>query len=123
MIFIPSPFKHSYVFIVRNKSASGGDYQVFDITDDETGQLHSKARLHIPPFINETVDLYTYQGDTKNNITHAKNIIPAPDCTGTIHYLLGRLDRPLRIPSDGHAIELFTDYGIHYEPVRHRKGY
>jgi hypothetical protein len=46
--------------------------------------------------------------------------------TGALHYLLGHknpIDGKFRIRADGKEKELFTDYGIHYEPVRKRKGY
>jgi hypothetical protein len=45
---------------------------------------------------------------------------------GALHYLLGHMnsiDGKFRIRADGKENELFTDYGIHYEPLRKLKGY
>eukprot|EP00751_Fragilariopsis_kerguelensis_P050521 CAMPEP_0171031080 /NCGR_PEP_ID=MMETSP0736-20130129/37419_1 /TAXON_ID=186038 /ORGANISM="Fragilariopsis kerguelensis, Strain L26-C5" /LENGTH=169 /DNA_ID=CAMNT_0011473247 /DNA_START=216 /DNA_END=725 /DNA_ORIENTATION=+ len=122
-----------YMFFANNNHSENEDEDnrlVFDITDDETGKLHSVARLHIPPFVNEVTDPNDKNKDTNGNKQHneeeVQSVYPAFDCQGALHYLLGHMnpvDGKFRILADGSEKELFTDYGVHYEPVRKRKGY
>lgn len=94
---------------------------MLDITD-ENGNLHSIARQHVAPYVNEVTDPF------QNNDTHTdtQSVFMAFDAQGALHYLLGNRyvsDGPFRFPADGTERELFTDYGVDYELVRQRKGY
>jgi hypothetical protein len=88
---------------------------VYDITDD-SGDLHSIAKQHIPPYVNEIIDPFLEE----------QCVYSAFDCQGALHYLLGHMhpiDGNLRLSADGTKREIFTDYGILYETIRQRKGY
>jgi hypothetical protein len=86
-----------------------------DITDDR-GDLHSVARQHLPPYVNEVT----------NPFVDPQTVHMAFDGQGNLHYLLGHRHvalGPFRLTADGTERELLTDYGIHYEAVRQEKGY
>jgi hypothetical protein len=87
---------------------------VFDITDDLTGDLHEKAKHNIIVYANET--------DGKE----VPSLFAEHDPEGSVHYYMGHREAmhgTLRIPVNGEAIELKVDYGPKYENVRVRKGY
>ena len=123
--FRPEDLKHKHVFDLKNflfSSICGewtfdttkGDTQLFDITDDATGELHALAKRHIPAYVNET--------DGKS----APSITAQHDPAGSVHYLLGHYDEiygGLVIQADGVSREVFIDYGKSYEDFRIRKNY
>ena len=87
---------------------------VFDITDDITGDPHSMALRHVPPYVNE------YSSDVVP-VVNARH-----DVEGALHYLLGHSeerDGSFRFPADGREQEIFVDYGPNYESVRLREGF
>ncbi|KAL3919917.1 MAG: hypothetical protein SGILL_003514 [Bacillariaceae sp.] len=91
-----------------------GEKQLFDITDDATGELHDLAKRHIPAYVNET------DGITPPSITAQH------DPAGSVHYLLGHYDvyfKELVLKADGVSREVFIDYGENYEDFRVRKNY
>ena len=91
-----------------------GDAYLFDITDDQTGQLHDLAKRHIPAYVNET-----------NGIQNP-SITAQHDAAGSVHYLLGHYEEhygTLSIAADGVPREVFIDYGDNYEDFRIRKNY
>ncbi|MGK3738139.1 MAG: hypothetical protein ACI90V_004986 [Bacillariaceae sp.] len=68
------------------------DRLVFDITDDETGRLHSVARFHIPPFVNEVTDPNNNKNSNSNinsngNREEEQSVYPAFDCQGTYSHM------------------------------------
>lgn len=86
---------------------------VFDITDDNTGELHNTARHNLVAYVNET------------NGKEIPSVKADHDPEGAVHYLLGHSEvsqGPLVIPM-GTWVEIKIDYGPMYEPVRVRKGY
>jgi hypothetical protein len=89
---------------------------MYDITDDVTGELHYIARRHIPVYVNET------RSTSDTPTVHARH-----DCEGALHYLLGHAgedDTPFRLKADGETeTEILYDYGANYESVRIRKGF
>jgi hypothetical protein len=87
---------------------------IFDITDDLSGDLHTMSRQNIVVYANET--------DGKEDAT----IFAEHDPEGAVHYFMGHRDPvhgPFRLPTNGESIELKVDYGPKYENVRFRKGY
>lgn len=58
----------------HNSEEDDNNPLVFDITDEETGQLHATARLHIPPFVNEITD--------PSHTGEEQSVHPAFDCQG-----------------------------------------
>jgi hypothetical protein len=91
-----------------------GEKQLFDITDDATGELHDIAKRHIPAYVNETDGMA------------APSITAQHDPAGSVHYLLGHYDDcydALVLKADGVSREVFIDYGAIYEDFRVRKGY
>jgi hypothetical protein len=87
----------------------GSQCDVFDITDDWTGELHQLARENILAYINET------------NGKSIPTILAEHDPAGCVHYLMGHHEKAyksFKIPLDGPEIELFIDYGAKYEKVR-----
>lgn len=84
---------------------------VFDITDDWTGDLHSLASQNVMVYVNET--------DGKNS--SIPTVWAAHDPAGAVHYLMGHGEKKhgnFRIPLNGDEIELKIDYGEKYEKVR-----
>jgi hypothetical protein len=96
------------MFVTKSNSNSndngsdddGDDRLAFDITDDETGRLHSVARFHIPPFVNEVTDPNNnsnnncnsnYNNNSNKNKNHhheeEQSVYPAFDCQGTYSYM------------------------------------
>lgn len=89
------------------------EFDIFDITDDVTGDIHDKARKNLLSYVNET--------DGKEIAT----VRAEHDPEGAVHYLMGHSepsDRPFRVPFDK-EVELKIDYGPRYEKIRVRKGY
>ena len=84
---------------------------VYDITDDLTGNLHETAR--------KTPIVYANETDGHSQAT----ILSSNDPEGSVHYYLGSVDSPVRLPTNGTPVELKIDYGPRYERVRVRKGY
>lgn len=86
---------------------------LFDITEDETGNLHELARSHIPAYVNEC---------GPDSIASVK---AEHDPDGNVHYLLGAADgsSSFSLAADGSEHEIFINYGPVYEHVRVRKGY
>ena len=71
---------------------------IFDITDDFSGDLHETAQRNILVYANET--------DGKKEVP---SILAAHDPAGSVHYLMGHQEAgqgPLRIPIDSDPIEL-----------------
>ncbi len=66
-----------YCFLSRDKTF------ILDITDDMTSNLHSIARIHIPPFVNQ---ISGHDGEPAS--VHARF-----DPEGALHYLLGHPTR------------------------------
>jgi hypothetical protein len=94
--------------------AFGDPRLVFDITDDDTGNLSKLAEKNILVFTNET------------NGKDIPAVFAKNDPEGAMHYYLGHNDcgqGPLLIPTDGTEMELKIDYGPKYEMVRVRNGY
>lgn len=88
---------------------------VLDITDDQTGDLHERARKNIVVYANET-----------DGNKETPSIYASYDPEGALHYFLGHPSAdlpPFRILANGESKELKIDYGEPYEPVRIRKGY
>eukprot|EP00522_Entomoneis_paludosa_P015543 CAMPEP_0172447372 /NCGR_PEP_ID=MMETSP1065-20121228/6691_1 /TAXON_ID=265537 /ORGANISM="Amphiprora paludosa, Strain CCMP125" /LENGTH=994 /DNA_ID=CAMNT_0013198659 /DNA_START=55 /DNA_END=3039 /DNA_ORIENTATION=+ len=88
-------------------------FKIYDITDDQTGHLHSAARRNLMVYVNET--------DGKETPT----VWADHDPEGSVHYLLGHKDLglgPYTLPL-GIWSEVKIDYGAAYERVRVRKGY
>jgi hypothetical protein len=84
---------------------------VFDITDDWSGELHSLASQNVMVYVNET--------DGKTN--SVPTVWAAHDPAGAVHYLMGHSEKKhgnFRIPLNGEEIELKIDYGVKYEKVR-----
>jgi len=84
----------------------------FDITDSESGDLHSLAKTNVVVYVNET--------DGKESpLIHSRR-----DPFSHVHYLLGPADgvEQLSLPFD-EWIELLIDYGSSYESMRILKGY
>lgn len=100
----------SYVFDTRDHD------DAYDITDDLTGTMHSEARKHIPPYVNET-------NEWRHRIPEVQAMY---DPQGSLHYLLGYLEtesKSFKVPADGIEREIFIDYGEAYELVRLREGF
>lgn len=88
---------------------------IFDITDDWTGDLHQRARRHVPAYVNEIT------GCDEIRVVHSRH-----DSEGALHYLLGHDEEsqgPFQLLADGVEKEIFIDYGPRYENVRVRSGY
>ena len=111
--FQPKDTKKGHTFNLKNflfSSTCGewtfdttfdGDENLFDITDDETGELHDLAKRHIPAYVNET--------DGKKS----PSISAQHDPAGSVHYLLGHYDEcygGLTMAADGVSREVFIDY-------------
>ena len=121
--FLMKTFVHSfscsdYSFETQAEPDSP-ESDIFDITDDCTGDLHAIARRHVTPYVNEIAG----QGEVAT--VHARY-----DCEGALHYVLGheRQDQGtfvLECSDDDHEVdmEIFVDYGDKYENVRLRQGY
>ena len=103
------------MFVTKTRSNSNendnddddDDRLVFDITDDESGRLHTVARFHIPPFVNEVTDpnnsknnnisssssssTNTNSSNSNENKNHhyeeEQSVYPAFDCQGTYLYM------------------------------------
>jgi hypothetical protein len=89
----------------------GKNCDVFDITDDWSGDLHSLARENVLVYVNET--------DGRPN--SVATILAEHDPAGGVHYLMGHHEEhhgAFRIPLNGEEIELKIDYGNKYEKVR-----
>jgi hypothetical protein len=81
-----------------------------DITENMTGELHSIARKHVPPFVNEIPD-------PENN---AASVHARLDPEGALHYLLGHTSKAhgdFCFAANGQEEEIFIDYGDFYENV------
>lgn len=85
---------------------------MFDITDNHTGDIHEEAKRHIPAYVNECSSAIVPTVQAEN------------DPEGNVHYLLGVVNgEKLSLPVNGDPMEIFVNYGLHYEKVRLRKGY
>ena len=87
---------------------------VFDITDDYTGDLHEMSQQNIVVYANET--------DGKET----PSLFAEHDPEGAVHYYMGHREEGqgiFRLPVGGEEFELKVDYGPKYENVRVRKGY
>lgn len=82
-----------------------------DITDDTTGKVHSLAREHTPPYVNEV---------GHNKKLHS-NVLIRDKNDRAVYYYVG-IDEEHAMKK-GDTVELFVNYGDHYEQVRERKGY
>jgi hypothetical protein len=94
----------SYTFESRESES------YLDITDNMTGELHSVARKHVPPFVNEI----------KDPEHHVPSVHARIDPEGALHYLLGHTSKEhgdLCLPANGQEDEIFIDYGDFYENV------
>eukprot|EP00934_Nitzschia_sp_Nitz4_P002550 Nitzschia sp. Nitz4//scaffold12_size214221//91187//94243//NITZ4_001500-RA/size214221-snap-gene-0.92-mRNA-1//1//CDS//3329535020//2540//frame0 len=105
---------HSY----KNESYcfSTRDSEYFDITGDSPGELHSIARQHVPPYVNEI----------SKDMDRVPSVVARYDMEGALHYWLGHSQfeqGPLTIRADGVDREIFVDYGENYEVVRLREGF
>ena len=85
--------------------------QMIDITDDTTGEVHSLARQHTPPYVNEV---------GHNSKLH-RNVLIRDKNDRSVYYYVG-IDEEHAL-TKGDTVELLVDYGNHYEQVRERKGY
>ncbi len=93
-----------YCFVGRDNDS------YLDITDDRTGELHSLARRHIPPFVNEVQD----------PMRETPSVHARLDPEGALHYLLGHPEREhgdFFFLANGSEKEIFVDYGPDYEMV------
>jgi hypothetical protein len=119
--------KREHIFLLKNfvhrfkcegfcfETVEEGHTHIFDITDDWTGNLHQRARRHVPAYVNEITD------DDEIPNVHSRH-----DSEGALHYLLGHDEEsqgPFRLLADGVEKEIFIDYGPRYENVRVRSGY
>lgn len=115
--------KHAAVFLLKNYihnlkceewafDTTDSSYQ-FDITEDNTGNLHELAKSHIPAYVNEC-------GPDSIATVKAEH-----DPEGNVHYLLGVADgsTSFSLPANDSEREIFINYGLDYEHVRVRKGY
>ena len=115
--------KHAAVFLLKNYihnlkceewafDTTDSSYQ-FDITEDNTGNLHDLAKSHIPAYVNEC---------GPNSVATVK---AEHDPEGNVHYLLGVADgsTSFSLPANESEREIFINYGLDYEHVRVRKGY
>ena len=124
--FQPQDTKKNHTFNLKNflfasicgewtfDTTFDGDAYLFDITDNQTGELHDLAKRHIPAYVNETDGVRT------------PSITAQHDAAGSVHYLLGHLEEhygTLSIAADGIPREVFIDYGDNYEDFRIRKNY
>jgi hypothetical protein len=122
--FRPGDLKEQCIFLLKNfvhglkceewsfnVSDSHEEANQYDITDDRTGDLHSVAAQHIPVYVNECP------------LEDGPTVTCAHDPTSAVHYLLGTHKNGLTIPADGNPVELFINYGNHYETIRIRKNY
>jgi hypothetical protein len=82
---------------------------ILDITNDETGETHLRAKENIPMHVNEV-------GHDPNLVY---NVTPLETSSGSIHYY-AHPKTPMVV---GESIELLVNYGDTYEEVRERKGY
>ncbi len=113
-VVIVKDFVHNMKTEKWSFEAFGDSRLVFDITDDETGDLSKVAANNILVFSNET------------NGKETPTLFAKTDPEGAMHYYLGHSDcgqGRLLIPADGSEIELKVDYGPNYELVRVRNGY
>ena len=85
--------------------------QMIDITDDTTGEVHSLARQHTPPYVNEV----------GHNTKLHRNVLIRDKNDRSVYYYVG-IDEEHAL-TKGDTVELLVDYGNHYEQVRERKGY
>ena len=86
------------------------DDLILDITNDETGETHLRARENIPMHVNEVGhDPHLVHNVTPLELNTEKNI----------HYFA----HPKEAMKVGDTIELLVNYGEMYEEVRERKGY
>ena len=107
-------FVHSWECESWLYDAKMSSFDVFDITDDQTGSLHEIARRNILVYANETDGHET------------PSIWATHDPEGAVHYNLGHSSEdhePFRLRANGTPVELKIDYGPKYERVRIRKGY
>lgn len=96
---------------VYGQSDTNNHYS-FDITDSISGELHTKARVNVLVYVNET--------DGKESPT----VVAQRDPFSHVHYLLGSGHgmNQVTLPF-GQWIELLIDYGSDYEARRISKGY
>ncbi|KAL9178426.1 hypothetical protein ACHAXT_003756 [Thalassiosira profunda] len=87
-----------------------GERQMVDITN-EWGVVHAAAAQHPSIYVNEVGCNPNLRANT---FIRCKN-------NRSVHYYVG-IERENAIRK-GETVELFADYGEHYEPVRERKGY
>ncbi len=113
-VLIVKEFVHNWKAEAWSFGSNGKDNLVFDITDDDTGNLSKMAESNILVFTNET------------DGNETPSVFAKEDPEGAMHYYLGHSylgQGCLVIPNDGTEVELKVDYGEKYESVRVRKGY
>jgi hypothetical protein len=113
-VLIVKEFVHNWKAEAWSFGSNGKDDLVFDITDDDTGNLSKLAESNILVFTNET------------DGNETPSVFAKEDPEGAMHYYLGHSylgQGRLVIPNDGTEVELKVDYGEKYESVRVRKGY
>jgi hypothetical protein len=86
-----------------------GEKQIIDITDDATGSPHELARKNVAMYVNEV----------GHNNKSKQNVFICPRDGRAVQYFI-KLDSPMK---KGDQMELLTNYGKVYEPIRERKGY
>jgi hypothetical protein len=108
-------YKYSCEEYCFDTSVESDEEEIFDISDDWTGELHADARRHVPAYVNEISD------ENQRACVHALF-----GCEGALHYLIGHAhegDGPFQLAADGREQEIFIDYGPRYEKVRIRRNY
>jgi hypothetical protein len=101
----------SFDSLLPTVGGNHGEMQVYDITCDNSGELHERSRQNILVYANET--------DGVNHPT----IRAFHDPEGAVHYGFGSDASRVRIPANETWTELMIDYGPNYEKVRVMKNY
>jgi len=103
--FEPSEWSYEVPEPMLNQS------QIIDITDDHTGEVHSLAKSHTPIYVNEI----GHNPELQSNV-----LIRDKDDRSIYYYVCITKECKMK---KGDTVELFANYGDHYEQVRERKCY